>query len=33
LIHSNWIITAGHCAYYVRKLWVDLMILVKKCQF
>ena len=20
LIHSNWIITAGHCAYYVQKL-------------
>lgn len=20
LIHSNWIITAGHCAHYARKL-------------
>ncbi|CAG9811731.1 unnamed protein product [Chironomus riparius] len=24
LIHSNWIITAGHCAYYVQKLKLDL---------
>ncbi|XP_070495417.1 collagenase-like [Chironomus tepperi] len=24
LIHSNWIITAGHCAYYVRELNLEL---------